>query len=405
MLHILSVYGVNLEPKILLAIKKYITFPGETPYTRRINALETPIPSSISNNFLPPGEIQLEISRELTASTLKNLVAALASFMEPVTDLDFLTFFYLSGSEIFDKHLKLQLRKLDKTIEPSRAPQPSMSLISIQSISLDEPAVIAVHITHLAQALENTKDFIKRLIVGSASYIEIVAEGSLSLRSLDIEKEFEVLALYSDFAKIDTDNAKGLDGVKAMLQLFQYTRHIQVIHSVCLQYNLVHCLDDPDLKELTGLVETLEESKDDLTAKDAIDKMKNVTKALCLEAGQSLRFLDLFSAVQDSSDFHRFVVQEKQFVGQQGQELFQQQFELIKTQLQHEEYNEAVLNHLYAAFKLIKPFTNTEQNFSTLMVSVASLNALDARRQLDTVNRNINLIRLWFSRAEVSLYS
>ena len=93
---------------------------------------------------------------------------------------------------------------------------------------------------------------------------------------------------------------------------------------------------------------------------------------------------------------------EKEFVGVDGQALFNQQYQLVTTQLQHEEYNELVLNHLFAAFRLITPFVDSEQTFSSLMCQVASLGVYDASKQLETVNRNINLIRLWFSRAEVS---
>lgn len=404
LIHILSSYGVKLPPNILLALVKYVSFPGESPNTsKKAVGLEHPVPPSISGNFSLPGGLKLEITRELTATNLKKLITAIATFLESLHhDLDFLTFFFLYESEIFDKHLKLQLKKLDPK-DPPPGPPPSISMLSI-SIDQDQEVMKGVHITQLGKAVELTKDFILRLIVGNASYMEIVAEGSLSLRSLNIDQEFSILGQYVSFAKIDQANTDGLDGVKAMLQLFQYTRHIQVIHAVCMQYSLLNCLEDPNLKELVSLVNVfeLEENRDKLTAKDAIEKVKKVTRILCLDARQSPRFLDLFSAVQDSSDFHQFVVHEKQFVGKLGQDLFNQQFQLITTQLQHEEYNEAVLNHLFGAFKLITPFTDTEQDFTQLMVSVALLKPLDARRQLETVNRNINLIRLWFSRAEVN---
>ena len=41
--------------------------------------------------------------------------------------------------------------------------------------------------------------------------------------------------------------------------------------------------------------------------------------------------------------------------------------------LQHEEYNEAVLNHLFAAFQFITPFTDTQQSFSSLISQVSTL--------------------------------
>ena len=82
--------------------------------------------------------------------------------------------------------------------------------------------------------------------------------------------------------------------------------------------------------------------------------------------------------------------------------MFQQQYQLITAQLQHEEYNETVLNHLYAAFMFIKPFMDTHQNFHQLMSQVTSLDVTNGLKQLETVNTNITLIQLWFSRAGVS---
>ena len=89
-------------------------------------------------------------------------------------------------------------------------------------------------------------------------------------------------------------------------------------------------------------------------------------------------------------------------MGEKGQAMFQQQYQLITAQLQHEEYNETVLNHLYAAFKFISPFMDTHQNFQQLMSQVTNLDVTNEMKQLQTVNTNITLIQLWFSRAEVS---
>ncbi|KAL5466916.1 hypothetical protein EMCRGX_G031078 [Ephydatia muelleri] len=46
------------------------------------------------------------------------------------------------------------------------------------------------------------------------------------------------------------------------------------------------------------------------------------------------------------------------------------------------------------------PFMDTKQNFSSLMTKVTSLDVSGGLTQLETVNSNITLIRLWFSRAE-----
>ena len=122
-------------------------------------------------------------------------------------------------------------------------------------------------------------------------------------------------------------------------------------------------------------------------------------------------YLDIFSKIADSAEFYQFIC-EKGFTGENGQARFHQQYQLITAQLQHEEYDEAVLNLLYAAYKLILPFTIKDQSFHSLLGSVkqmltsaspvgAAKVTPDCLMQIETVNRNINLIQLWFSRGEV----
>ena len=181
-----------------------------------------------------------------------------------------------------------------------------------------------------------------------------------------------------------------------MLELFEYIHHIR---NVCEQYQLQGCLQDLQLVELCRLVESLssEESRAKLTLLEASTKMKRMKHLLCQASPSSL---ELFTAVGDSTAFYQFV-RDKQFVGEKGQAAFRQQYQLITAQLQHEEYNETVLNHLYAAFKLISPFMDTHQSFYQLMSQVTRLDVTSGLKQLETVNTNITLIRLWFSRAEV----
>ena len=413
---ILSKYGVEFPPSILSVIKQHVSFPGEAK-TNKKRALshEHSIPASISKAFAPELDIRLDITTDMHLLQLKQLVRQLTTFLSPVDDnLDLLTFFSQTNSEIFDKYLKHQLKMLDITAAAGRKPSlqrkeddernilPGL-VVEKHATSQGEKRAAGVSIEMLGKALENTKAFVLRLIQGNAMYTEIIASGSLNLRSMDIDLEFGILNSYAEYAEVDMQNAEGLQGIKAMLQLFQYARHIHVIHNVCQQFQLEACLNDPDLKELMELVSMLDEAEtqNKLTAKDAISRLSKVTELLYLDSKQNAKFLDLFAAVSDSADFHQFIVQEKQFVGKEGKELFLQQYQLIITQLQHEEYNEVVLNHLFAAFKMITPFTEKDLSFGALMAKVSELNAYDGRRQLDTVNRNINLIRLWFTRAEV----
>ena len=129
--------------------------------------------------------------------------------------------------------------------------------------------------------------------------------------------------------------------------------------------------------------------------------MKNVKKTLCLDNMPFPHCLELFIAVKDSAAFFQFVY-EKQFYGENGKDVFLQKYQLITAQLQHEEYDETVLNHLLAAYTIIEPFMDTHQSFHQLMSQVTNLDVTNGLKQLKTVNTNITLIRLWFSRTEVS---
>ena len=195
--------------------------------------------------------------------------------------------------------------------------------------------------------------------------------------------------------------------LQSMLQLMQelpqYVHHIQVICRICEQYQLQGCLKDPQFVELCQLAEDLniEANHAKMTLVEASKKTETVKEVLCLSSKASAHYLELFNAVGDSNAFYQFI-RDKQFVGKKGQALFQQQYQLITAQLQHEDYNETVLNHLYAAFKFISPFTDTHQNFHQLMSQVINLDVTNELKQLETVNSNITLIQLWFSRSEVS---
>ena len=128
--------------------------------------------------------------------------------------------------------------------------------------------------------------------------------------------------------------------------------------------------------------------------------MSFIKTSLCLEGVSEYSCLKIFPAVANSAAFYQFI-QEKQFAGEKGHALFHQQYQLITAQLQHEEYDDNVLNQLKAAFVFMAPFMDREQSFNKLMTLVTQLDTSHGLKQLETVNENITLVRLWFSRAEV----
>ena len=201
---------------------------------------------------------------------------------------------------------------------------------------------------------------------------------------------------------MNVDSRKGLDGMKCMIQLFQFTSHISQINNVCEQYRLEQCLEDEKMKRINLIVKEIEsiETRNRLTPIEAKNNLEIIQEALCLEQCNNFRCLDLFQAVSDSAAFYQFL-KDKKFDGSKGQTRFLEQYQLITAQLQHEEYDENVLNQLRPAYQFIVPFLETHISLNELMNKVTKLDVTNGLKQLKTVNENITLIGLWFSRAEV----
>ena len=226
--------------------------------------------------------------------------------------------------------------------------------------------------------------------------------------ALDINHELTILKTFH-FEGVNYSD--GVGNVKSIMQLIQFADYIDNIHKVCEQYQLEGCLTDTKMKELLIIHGMLisEKTKDELTAAKPQDYLRKIYQILGL-TDQQLPSLKLFALIHDSAEFYQFL-KEKNYRGAEGMQVFQQQHTLITQHLQHEEYNEQVLTHLMVAFRYIFPFLDTKQNLQQLMEQVYHVTALQIKNgfaadfiQLNTVNKNVHLVRLWFSRAEVSVY-
>ena len=426
---LLQDWGVALPPYLQDLISRHVLFPGQK---KSLELLNTRIPPNANGIFQPGHDISLKLSKAFTLHEMSVLVQELNVFLQPIMNvLEMLVFFKLHSSTVFDKYLHVYLQKESELkVEEQQKTAFSFTVPAIASSSVKPQAVVEglpLHVLH--KALDHTHALILKLMKGTAAYSEITAEGELSLDNLDIKREFNALHSFSAHLKPPLDSHKGLAGVQSMLELFQYIHHIQIIHSVCEQYKLQGCLNDPNLIELNQLVNQLNHKTScaKLTPIEASKKLENVKKILCLSSKASPHCLELFTAVGDSAAFYQFVrdkwfmkegcqavseeVNQVQDVSKEegdtvswkeAQAVFWQQYQLVTAHLQHEEYDETVLNHLYAAFKFIGPFMDTQQSFHKLMSQVTSLDVTNGIKQLQTVNSNITLIQLWFSRAEVS---
>lgn len=392
---LLEEYGVCLPQQVSDLLNNRMALPGYGCHIT-VEQLSNPLHSSITGSFKPGHDLSLKLHKNVTLEELSRIVHKVNEFQKPlVKHLKMLIFFKLKKSALFDKYLRYYLKHFQMpqnrpcTVDPLIGPLASLPPPSPKhAISEDLP------INSLENALEATSILMDKLMQGTVTYSEIIAE---ELEQLDIKNEFNILSEYAQVYDLSCAHDLLLDGIRSMLELFQYTTHIKNIRSVCQQYHLHNCLEDPNLLKL---IEIMQEDKSKNTPTVASEKMKKVKQILSLEGETSSKCLDIFAAVPNSTAFYQFM-RDKQFYGQQGQAIFLQQYRLITAQLQHEEYDETVLNHLFAAYQVISPFMDTEKSFNELMKEVTALNTMDGLMQLKTVNTNINLIKLWFSRAEV----
>ena len=267
-------------------------------------------------------------------------------------------------------------------------------------------------------ALKNTEQFILSLIKGTAKYEDIVTEGSLEelWPQIDVNNEFKIMCAFPKFMEISNVNEEGKKGMKNMLELFQYCKQITLILQVCEQYHLKKCINDPKLHELEQIASSINsaEGRANLTGKAANDHMERIREVLHLsDDPKGKRCLKIFPAVSKCADFYQFI-KRKGFTGDtDSRSAFISQYRLITSQLQHEDYAEKVLNHLFPAFQYIVPFLDTEQDLTALTEKIVKLfndgigfgnNPKKDFCQLETVNSNIMIIQLWFSRTEVRTY-
>ena len=393
----------------MIPLSQLILYPGDRNVHDEV--MFTELTPSVTGVFRPGHDISLKLSINVSLHQLERLVHDLDELLSPIQDnLDLLIYFFLHKSAIFDTYLRYQLKKhsgvlqdSDQTIQTSVSRVRSMSGAFLSSIRKSNKPFKGISWKMLAEALSATKELVVKLVDGTAHYSDVTAGGNLAFERMDLDVEFKVLIDYTKYLQSE-ENYDGLRGIQCMLELFQYTHHINNVYNVCEQYHMKGCLEDPSLQEIKEIANELQEDscRDQMTPKGAIEKVKKIVSALCLKKrglGYDKQCLCLFPVVADSSVFYQFI-KEKGFIGEAGQEVFRQQYELITAQLQHEEYNELVLNHLLIAFQFISPFLDGENDFQNLMLQVTEMNVHPGCQELVTVNTNIHLVRLWFSRAE-----
>ena len=290
---LLTDYGVSLPFHLQDTISKHVIFPGEQkPLVGEL--LHSSILVTTNSQFHVGQDTFLKLTKAFTLKSLLQLVQDIKDLLQDVSKehMDMLVFFHLQQSEMFKKYL---LKQLKKEATKAAAVSLEMSTVSPFFTSLPTPQLTfllqqpqqqeqqdSATLKMLERALEVVHNLIHRLAEGAVTYSDIVAGGALKLESLNIKGELEIFTQYAN--QTGLTNTEGLDGIQSMLDLFQFAHHIDMINSVCKQYQLHGCLNDPTLNELMETVKglTSEDVRAKLTPMDALKKVWCVCVCVCV---------------------------------------------------------------------------------------------------------------------------
>ena len=375
---LLSEWGVSFPPNFLSIISDHLTYPGEV----QVGNVATPT-SSVFRMFHPPENIQLHLKKALPLHQLEELVSGIKDYLAPISDdLRLLVYFQFHPNAVFTTHMTHAMECVQKSHPPEDP---------------EETETNAVSVVQLHKAVRSVNEVLTKMLGGKATYKDITVSGELDLENMDVNNELLVLANSPIFGG---KTAEGLKRIGNLLSVLKYLQLVKVISRVCSQYDLQNCSKDSDLRWLSDRANELEskDKRDRLTPNDATLLLKQVEDHLHVT---DLHVLNIFPAISDSVEFYQFL-KENQFTGTEGYAFFKTQFALVKDQLQPEDYNDTVLNHLFVAFEFVSPFLRPKQKFPELMIAVSQLQPENGLTQLDTVRKNMHIIHLWFSRAGVS---
>lgn len=326
--------------------------------------------------------------------------------------LGMLRFFSLKNSMLFFKFTKESMKEREK-VPVSKYLPITMSRSDTSSVS---HIGLAGPIFHFGKALEKTHEFIVDLIQGKATYASIMQSGILGNTSMCFSDDFKVemttikheLAIVEEYGLTLKNVTKDIGGVYDLVGLLGLLKHIEQILMFCREFNITGCLEDPLYDELNQIVELFKDENQLklLTMQKATEYMQKVTRSLGLEQKEYLcgeyMCLDVFPVVANSRQLCQFL-EANNFLGEEGRINFHNMYELVTRQLQHEEYEQSVLNSFGGTFHFLYPLLQSNQTVKELVSVVTKLNPTTAISQLETVNSNLTQINIWLASTKVSV--
>ena len=380
---------------------KRLTIPFPVHVQKQIHhSLLIPVHSSVARCKLEQFPPQIQLTSRSNMNLLVELLTSLIQFINPLSkNLPAIVFLHIHNCRLFFNYVSYYSNQLLRE-NASDSAMESVKLTTSTTHSLNEVALVAEAVSLAISLLNKTID-------GSATLDEVMINNAIDLQSAEselvVQRELNILV---DFVSHGLSaNCVVFDvsthGLKCYIELQAIITNIPVVSDVLKQFGLHNCQNSKQYTLLKGIAEQT----------DNIDSMKlmiikallaGVKEILHLKGNSDLSCFKLFQAIKRNAPFYRFA-ERMGFTGPNGREGFLSRYRMVLAHLQHEEYNQAILHHLYGSYKYISPFFNKEIQFEQLIDEIMQLpNISKGINHLEQVSANIVMIKVWFENVEVS---
>ena len=257
----------------------------------------------------------------------------------------------------------------------------------------------------LTEILKRVKSKLNNILTGDVTFLDIEPIADATKNFKYVVKEIKIMTSFPDFMKLgNTDAVVYFENV---VNLHQILEHIDSLFMFCQDFGLQECLKSQEMIRLREIVDehANEKSWKEKTLKMFTEILTEVQNIFDIQPttenmSEKFQFLSLFEPLNAHTKELRWFLNENNFRGK-GQVQFEQLLALVTQQLQHEDYNAEILTKLYAVFYVIAPLNNPDISFHKVIETVSRQEISTCLSQLRAVNNNIDLITMWFSRAEV----
>ena len=344
---------------------------------------------------------QIQLTDTSNMLLLTQLLNSLLRFINPFSsDLPAVAYLHIKDSKLFFCYARHYLKKTKiRDTSVTKSIKPTATKVNRKD---------DVKVERTAEAVSLAMSLLEKVIDGSATLDEAVVSNAIDLAGTDsaqayIEHELEILKELVSQGYLPSCSSFDVNthGLKGFIELKAIITNISVVDCVLKQFGLHNC----------------QKSHQYALLKDTADQMKNIgtmtllqVKKLLTDVKQTLRLKDdsdlscfkLFQAVKRNAPFYRFA-ERMGFTGPNGRESFVTRYRMVLDHLQHEQYNQAILHHLYGSYKYISPFFDKEIEFEQLIEEIVKLPDIDMGvSYLEQVSANIVMIKVWFETVEVS---